>query len=67
MATIVIHDAERRLGMLGNILFPILKELKVRDGQMIEFSFVVSLEGSNVALHKSYCAPVPKTKQTTKH
>jgi len=67
MATVVIPDAERRLGALGSVLIPILQQLSVPNGQMVEFSFVVSLNGRNMTLHKSSCTRLPKTRIATKH
>ena len=67
MATVVIPDAKKRLRALGSVFIPILRELEIPDGQMIEFRFVVSLNARNMTFHRSSCELIPKPKETTKH
>ena len=67
MATVVIPDAVKRISVLGSLLIPILKGLKVPEGQMMEFRFVVSLNGKNMILHKSTCTRLEQPARHPKH
>jgi hypothetical protein len=67
MVTVVIPDAAKRIGVLGSVLIPILQGLKVPDGQMMEFRFVVSLNERNMILHKSTCTRLEKLVRQPKH
>jgi hypothetical protein len=66
MTTVVIPDAAN-ISALGSVLVPILRALKVPDGQMTEFSFIVSLKGRKMILHKGTRKRLPKTVAATKH
>jgi hypothetical protein len=66
MPSHVLSNPKQRIAALARALIPMLKEMKATDGRMIEFSFVVSMSGEKMLLHKSLCRPIAKVITATK-
>jgi hypothetical protein len=66
MPSHVLSNPKQRIAALARALIPMLKEMEATDGRMIEFSFVVSMSGDKMVLHKSSCRPIAKVITATK-
>jgi hypothetical protein len=61
-----LSNPKQRIAALARALIPMLKEMEATDGRMIEFSFVVSMSGDQMVLHKGSYRSIAKIITATK-